>query len=113
MNRFYVRQFLNRRANHGGAYVLAVVERTLPTDNPDRYVEIDLELADCSRPVSFEFPLWTARQRSNSVRKARRLADILAGFADAVEVEAEAAKQRSKHKPRKCAVSDLDNLLDL
>jgi hypothetical protein len=109
MNRFYVRKFLNRPGHHAGAYVLAVVESALPTDDPDRYLEIDLEIADCSRRVNLEFPPWNARDRANSVRKARLLAEVLAEFADAVEAEADAAKPRSKHKPRKRAVSDPDD----
>ena len=101
MNRFYVRQFLNRRGHHAGAYVLALVERTEPTDDPDFSAQVRLELTDCFRRVSFDFPMWTAHDRNNSVRKARMLADVLARFADAVELEAEMTRERSKRRSHK------------
>jgi hypothetical protein len=98
MNRFYARQFLNRRGHHGGAYVLAVVERSESTDDPDCYVEITLEIADCSRHIELDFPMRTARDRENSVRKARLLAEVIAGFAAAVESESATAAERSRHR---------------
>jgi hypothetical protein len=94
MNRFYVRKFLNRAGHHGGAYVLGVVTKTEPSDEHDSYA--NLELSDCSRRVSFDFPMWTARERENSVRKARLLADALTRFADAVAAEAELARVRKR-----------------
>ena len=94
MNRFFVRKFLNRAGHHGGAYVLAIVTKTKESDEHDGYA--NLELADCSRRVSFDFPMWSARDRENSVRKARILAEALVRFADAVAVEAELAKGRAK-----------------
>jgi len=97
MYRFYSRQFLNLRGHHAGAYVLAFVERRADSDDHPWY-NIALELADCSRRVEFEFPLYTAADRRNSVRKARLLADITARFADAVEAEAEFEARRPRRK---------------
>ncbi len=105
--RFYAREFLNRRGHHGGAYILAVVDRTEPTDDPDRYVNIELEIADCSRHITLEFPVWSAGDRSNTVRKARLLANVLDKFADAVETETVAASERAKQRPNSAHGDDL------
>ncbi len=87
MYRFYVRKFLNRRGHHAAAYVYAVVEQARDddayTDDPT------FELTDCFRRVELEFPLGSAADRANSVRKARLLAEAAVGFADALEAEAE------------------------
>lgn len=93
MYRFYSRKFLNLRGHHGGAYVLAVVQHTAD-DSP--WSDIILELADCSRRVALEFPLYSAADRRNSVRKARLIAEIAAQFADAVEAEAQAVARRPR-----------------
>jgi hypothetical protein len=95
MYRFYCRRFLNLKGHHGGAYVLAVIE-ALPGQADDvRWGrDVSLELADCSRRVEFDFPLATASDRRNSIRKARLLADVTARFADALEIEAEATAAR-------------------
>jgi hypothetical protein len=98
MYRFYYRRFLNLKGHHGGAYVLAVIE-TLPGQADDRWGrDVSLELADCSRRVEFDFPLATASDRRNSIRKARLLADVTARFADALEIEAEATAARRSRR---------------
>lgn len=101
MNRFYARKFLNRPGHHAGAYVLAVVEQSTVDDGPDSYREISLEISDCFRRVDLEFPMGTASQRANSVRKARLLADVLVEFADAVAMEADFAAERHRSGKRR------------
>jgi hypothetical protein len=93
--RFYCRRFLNLRGHHAGAYVLAIVE-ALPKGSTDsRWArEISLELADCSRRVAFDFPLETAADRRNSIRKARLIADVATRFAEALEAEADLVAAR-------------------
>ena len=92
MYRFYSRRFLNLRGHHGGAYVLAVIEALPKGEAESRWArEISLELADCSRRVSFEFPLTSASDRRNSLRKARLIAEVSARFAMALELEAQRA----------------------
>ena len=99
MNRLYVRRFLNSPGHHGGAYVLAVVERIRPDDNLDRWSDFPiLELADCSRRVMFDFPLHNASARRNSLRKARLLAEICNRFADALAAEATAISERGRRR---------------
>jgi hypothetical protein len=93
-NRYYTRKFLNLPGEHAGAYVLAEVTATSRDDSEHDHADCTLLLADCSRQVSFDFPLWSVADRRNSVRKARILADALARFADALEVEADLSAYR-------------------
>ncbi len=106
MYHYYCRRFLNLRGHHAGAYVLAVVE-ALPNGVTDsRWArEISLELADCSRRVVFDFPLETARDRRNSLRKARLIAEIAAQFADALEAESARVAERPRG-PRASSATD-------
>jgi hypothetical protein len=92
--RLYVRRFLNLPEHHAGAYILAEVEETTIDDDPDSIAEVTLVLTDCTRQVSFDFPLWSVDDRRNSVHKARLLARELTRFADAVEVEARLISRR-------------------
>jgi hypothetical protein len=91
MYRYYCRRFLNLRGHHGGAYVLAVVEKLAKDDDAELWRELSIEFADCSRRVAFDFPLQTAADRRNSVRKARLLAEVTRAFCEALEEEAELA----------------------
>jgi hypothetical protein len=96
MYRFYCRRFLNLRGHHRGAYVLAVIE-ALGKDEPDDSWarELSLEVADCSRRIVLDFPLHTAADRRNSLRKARLLADVTRELCDALEAEAESSSTRA------------------
>jgi hypothetical protein len=92
-HRFYTRRFLNLPTHHAGAYVLADVPETDLDSDHDAWCE--LVLTDCTRQVSFEFPLYSKADRGNSVRKARILAEALTEFADALDVEARLAAVRA------------------
>jgi hypothetical protein len=93
VNRFYTRRFLNHPGHHAGAYILAVVEETDAADL-DAWCDVTLELTDCSRRVSFDFPLDSEDDRRNSVHKARVLARELTRFAEELAVEADVAARR-------------------
>lgn len=108
MNRYYVRKFLNRRGYFGGAYVLAYVERA-PVNSPAGYgIDTHLEIADCSRRVSLDFPMWSKADRANSLAKARLLAEVTARFAEALEIELEEAAKRPASTD-----GDVDGLEDI
>ncbi|MEX1046422.1 MAG: hypothetical protein WD757_03180 [Actinomycetota bacterium] len=95
--RYSVRRFLNLAGHNGGAYVLAYVENTSGSTDPDDHAYSRLEIADCSERISLYFCLDEARDRRNSVRKARMLADVLDQFARAIEEEAAlSANRRSR-----------------
>ncbi len=55
---------------------------------------MSLRIADCHDEIALYFDLSTARERENSLYKARTLADILARFRDAIEAEAKAIEER-------------------
>jgi hypothetical protein len=102
MYRYYSRRFLNLRGHHAGAHVLAIVEQ-LPKDlDEDLWWsrEVSLTLADCARQVTYDFPLHTAADRRNSLRKARLLAEVTMQFADALATEAELAAARPRRRNR-------------
>ncbi|MGH2702105.1 MAG: hypothetical protein ACRDJ2_10065 [Actinomycetota bacterium] len=101
--RVRIRKFLNRPGYHAGAYVLAQVEDS-SKHKKDKYgwpyVHVDLTLADCSRVVSFDFDLSTARQRANSLHKVDVLVDSLIQFRDALQAEVDLAAKRSRGRKR-------------
>lgn len=99
--RVRIRKFLNRPGYHAGAYVLAEVEDSTKHKKGKHggpYVHVDLTLADCSRVVSFDFDLSSAKQRANSLHKINVLVDSLTQFRDALRAEAELAAERSRGK---------------
>ena len=93
--RYYARKFLNRKRHHAGAYVLAEVPRTRAGGGPEDLSWSTLEIADCSRRVSLDFPL-ERHERANSVRKAYLLAEVVRRFADALAEEARLADERQR-----------------
>jgi len=94
MNRYYVRKFLNRRGYHGGAYILASIERAPANATSGYGVDTYMEITDCSRRIELEFPMWSKPDRANSLAKARLLADVMSRFADALEAEIEEVAKR-------------------
>lgn len=101
--RVRIRKFLNKPGFHAGAYVLAEVEDSRKHKKGKHrwpYVHVDLTLADCSRVVSFDFDLSSARQRANSLHKINVLVDSLTQFRDALRAEADLAAERSRGKKR-------------
>lgn len=102
-NRVRIRKFLNKPGYHAGAYVLAEVEDSTKHKKGKHgwpYVHVDLTLADCSRVVSFDFNLSSARDRANSLHKIDLLVDSLIQFRDALQAEADLAAKRSRGKKR-------------
>ncbi|MCA1704594.1 MAG: hypothetical protein LC808_15565 [Actinobacteria bacterium] len=101
--RVRIRKFLNKPGHHAGAYLLAEVEDSRKHKKGKHdwpYVHVDLTLADCSRVVSFDFDLSSARRRANSLHKIDILVDSLIQFRDALRAEADLAAERSRGKKR-------------
>jgi hypothetical protein len=99
--RVRIRRFLNLPGYNAGAYVLAEVEDSSKHKKGKHgwpYVHIALTLADCSRVVSFDFDLSTARERRNSLQKIDVLVEVLTKFRDALHAEAALAAERSRNK---------------
>ena len=81
------------------AYLIAYVEDTTPypacCDEYRDGGQISLRIADCIKEIDLYFDLSTERERENSVHKAKLLADVLAKFRDAIELEVNAIEERS------------------
>jgi len=91
------RAFLNLPTNLR-AYIIAFVEDSSTyTAGHDEYRNggrIELRIADCYNEIDLYFDLSTKRERDNAVYKAKTLAEILAKFKDAIELEVKAIEDR-------------------
>ncbi len=96
------RIFLNKKPEMR-AYILAVVEDTREIDqaleDEWKWGHIELRLADCVEEISFEFDLSDRIERENSLYKARKLADVITAFRDALEIEANDIESREAIVP--------------
>ena len=97
--RYHVRrrEFLNEDPELP-AFIIGVVEdtRDLPNDPEDawKWGTVVLDLADCSRRVSFDFDLNNATSRANSLRKINLIAEVVNEVRDAIAVEVESRDTR-------------------
>jgi hypothetical protein len=97
--RYHVRrrEFLNEDPELP-AFVIGVVEDTRAVPNyPEedwKYGTVVLDLADCFRRVSFEFNLYDASSRANSLRKINLIAEVVNAVRDAIAVEVESRDAR-------------------
>ena len=103
--KYYVRKriFLNRDLDMR-AFAIGIVEdtRSISNDNEDdwKYGEIQLNLGDCYRHVSFDFNMDTKKSRADSLYKIRRIAEIVNAVRDALEIEAKSIENRKIVKPK-------------
>ena len=97
--RYHVRrrEFLNEDVEMP-AFIIGVVEdsRDLPDEPADdlKWTTVTLDLADCSRRVSFDFVLNDAASRANSLRKINLIAEVVNAVRDAIEIEVESLNKR-------------------
>lgn len=92
------RRFLNREPEFP-AYIIAVVEDTsdIPDDDRDQswnWGDVQLDLGDCYRRVSFDFSMSTAEERANSLNKINRIAKTVNAVRDAIEKEVHSRNAR-------------------
>ena len=92
------REFLNEDADLP-AFIIGIVEDTthFPDDDPGRSWEngtVSLDLADCYRRVSFDFHMWDAPARANSLRKISLIAEVVNSVRDAIAREVESLNAR-------------------
>ena len=84
------------------AFIIGVVEdtRDLPDDPEDhwKWGTVVLDLADCSRRVSFDFDLNDSSARANSLRKINLIAEVVNAVRDAIAVEVESRNARAAKK---------------
>jgi len=91
------REFLNEDPELP-AFIIGVVEdtRDLPDDPEDhwKWGTVVLDLADCSRRVSFDFDLNDASAREDSLRKINLIAEVVNAVRDAIALEVESRDAR-------------------
>jgi len=91
------RVFLNRYLDMR-AFAIAIVENTRDVPNEDennwKWSEIQLNLGDCQRHVTFDFDLSSKENRRNSLYKIRKIAEIVDAFRQAIEIEADSNEKR-------------------
>jgi len=98
------RQFLNRDPEYP-AFIVGVVEdtRDIPDDDTEQswnWGEIELDLSDCYRRVSFDFKMCNAHDRANSLSKINRIAEVVNAVRDAIKIEIDSRNERPR-PPRK------------
>ncbi len=98
------REFLNEDAELP-AFIIGVVEdtRDLPDDPEDgwKWGTVVLDLADCSRRVSFDFDLNDAASRASSHRKINLIAEVVNAVRDAIAVEVESRNARPAREEKR------------
>ena len=101
-----VRKFLNRDPEYP-AFVIGVVEDTTAIPDADEKQswndgDIELDIADCYRRISFDFRMYDKRDRANSLRKINRLAEVINAVRDAIEIEVNSRDARpARMRPKK------------
>lgn len=85
------RRFLNRDPQYP-AFVIAIVEdtRDIPDDCPKQswnWGDIELDMGDCYRRISFDFQMGSCRERHDSLVKINRLAEVVNAVRAAIETE--------------------------
>ena len=103
--RYHVRrrEFLNDDPELPGS-IIGVVEdtRDLPDDPEEhwKWGTVVLDLADCSRRVSFDFDLNDSSARANSLRKINLIAEVVNAVRDAIAVEVDSRNARPAKKEK-------------
>ncbi|MDQ3132887.1 MAG: hypothetical protein M3Q99_19295 [Acidobacteriota bacterium] len=103
--KYHIRKriFLNRDLDMR-AFAIGIVEdtRRIPAENEGdwKWGEIQLNLGDCYRHVSFDFSMDTKTNRAASLYKIRRIASIVNAVRDAIEIEAKSIDERKIVKPK-------------
>ena len=100
-----VRKFLNHDPEYP-AFVIGIVEDTtgIPDSDEDQSWnngDVELELGDCYRRVSFDFRMYDKRERTNSLHKINRLAEVINHVRDAIELEVNSRDARPRTKRKK------------
>jgi hypothetical protein len=102
--KYHVRKrlFLNRDAELP-AYIIGIVEDTseIPNDDSDcKCGTIELKLSDCYRRVSFDFYMETREERTNSLYKINRIAEVVNAVRDAIETEVRSLNKHPEIKEK-------------
>jgi hypothetical protein len=96
--RYYVRrrEFLNEDPDLP-AFIIGIVEdtRAIPDDSKDwENGEITLDLADCTRRISFYFNMYNPSERAKSLRKISLITEVVNAVREAIALEVESRNAR-------------------
>jgi hypothetical protein len=99
-----VRKFLNRDPEYP-AFVIGIVEDTTSIPDTDEKQswnngDIELEIGDCYRRVSFDFRMYDKQDRANSLYKINRLAEVIVALRDAIKTEVDSRNNRPNTTPK-------------
>ena len=100
-----IRKFLNRDPQYP-AFIIGIVEDTsgIPDDDVDQswnWGDIQLDLGDCFRRVSFDFSMGTPDERANSLYKINKIAETVNAVRAAIEKEVHSRQARPCRKSEK------------
>jgi hypothetical protein len=92
------RKFLNRDPQYP-AFIIGIVEDTsdIPDDDADQswnWGDIQLDLGDCFRRVSFDFPMTTPEDRADSLYKINQIAETVNAVRSGIEKEVHSRNAR-------------------
>lgn len=93
-----VRRFLNRDQQYP-AFIIGIVEDTTAIADDDKdqswnWGDVQLDLGDCFRRVSFDFQMNTAKARAESLYKINSIAKVVGAVRDAIEKEVHSLNAR-------------------
>ena len=92
------REFLNQNES----MTAAIVEDTSSYSGTDTEQfhcgVVELSMTDCYRKVTYDFYLGNKEGREESLYKARKLAEVINGFVEALEAEIESIEARKQVK---------------
>jgi hypothetical protein len=119
-NRYYVRrrEFLNEDLDLP-AFIIGIVEdtRAIPNDDTNQFWNdgtVILDLADCYRRVKFDFCMYDAGERANSLRKINLIAEVVNAVRDAIALEVESRNARPvRTQPATTETDSGTNALDV
>ena len=95
------REFLNQNESMTAA-IVAIVEDTSSYSGTDTEQfhcgVVELSMTDCYRKVTYDFYLGNKEGREEALYKARKLAEVINGFVEALEAEIESIEARKQVK---------------
>jgi hypothetical protein len=82
------------------AVAIGMVEDTREIPNDDRelwrWSYTELTFSDCNRRISFDLPLGTRADRTQTLKKLNRMAEIIIAVRDAIELEVASQNARPR-----------------
>ena len=99
---FSKREFLNLPGHHSMANIVASITKDRDDDieKGNRWVDIHLGVADCSRTISLAFDYYTKEDRDNALHKVDTMINTLTEFREALEKELKYQNRLERRRER-------------